>query len=477
LKASVISTSGAGCGSPAFIQLFYNDEHAVTLGVRQINVKTSSGTTTTNYPFSSMPSNPGNATNPNVGATEAQGGTDASGRPMYPVLYVTDLSVPPGSTNPLAGDWQYGGTGIPPTGIFGTWKAAVKTIDQTKNPAAVTVTPDADPAVNNWNLGPGADPVPSGLQNEGYGAEARWDISSLNLIPGHRYRVYFMVHDGDQNQSGGDSGQANWYFTMPGTAPTPTPTATFTPTSTPTASPTPTATATATATPTATATATFTPTPTPTPTAPAASLAATGTASNGKTVTTGSFTLKANTTYLVFAFTESSSGDSATPSSSVSGLTFNTIGSGSLNYNTTDYEFGWWVNGGGSDVTGATITVTFVKTISKPAYLQVVQLSGNNTSAPIAQSAYASGNNTNPYTANLPAPPLAGTNDDVYFLTGGDDLGLSAPTGTPAVTNLFYAHGGGTAAGTYSTGTPSQNESFAGPNKHWGTIAVEIKSP
>jgi hypothetical protein len=111
------------------------------------------------------------------------------------------------------------------------------------------------------------------------------------------------------------------------------------------------------------------------------------------------------------------------------------------------------------------------------AYLQVVELCGNDTSAPIAQSAYATGNNTNPYTANLPAAPLAGTNFDVYFLDGGDDLGPSAPTGTPAVTNLLYAHGGGTGAGTYAAGTPSQNESFAGANKHWGTIAVEINSP
>jgi hypothetical protein len=53
-------------------------------------------------------------------------------------------------------------------------------------------------------------PVPT-PQNEGYGAEIRWDISSLNLIPGHSYRVYFMVHDGDQNKTGGDSGQACGY--------------------------------------------------------------------------------------------------------------------------------------------------------------------------------------------------------------------------------------------------------------------------
>ena len=401
-----------------------------------------------------MVTDPDSATPPATGATEAQGGTDVSGRPMFPALFITDLSVPPGSSNELAGDWQYGGTGTPPTEIYGTWKAATKTI----NNNTVTVTPDADPAANNWNLGPGADPVPPGLTNQGYGIEVRWDISSLHLTPGHRYRVYFMVHDGDQNKTGGDSGQGCGYFTMPGTPPP-----------TPTASPTPTATATA------------SPTPTPTPTcAAAATLVASASPppTDGKTVTTTSFTLKANTTYLVFAFTDSNTGDSATFSSTFSGSpTFNNIGSGSavLAGDGNEYEFGRWLNGGASDATG-TITVTFVES-TKQAYLHVVQLCGNDTSAPIAQNAYATGNNTNPYTANLPAPPLVGTNFDVYFLCGKEDLGGMAPVGTPAVTNYLYEHAGPGSAGTYFKNTPSQNESFAGANKHWGTIAVEIKRP
>jgi hypothetical protein len=216
LKASVVSSTNGNCSLAPRIQLFYNDEHAMTLGVRRITVKTSSGTTTTDYPFSAMPSNPGSVTNPNVGATEAQGGTDTVARPMFPALYITDLDVPPGSTNPLAGDWQYGGTGVAPDFVSGTWKAATKVIDQTKNPPAVTVTPDNDPAENHWNLGPGADPVPAPTpQDEGYGTEARWDTSNLGLISGHHYRVYFIVHDGDQNKLGGDCGQANWFFTMP----------------------------------------------------------------------------------------------------------------------------------------------------------------------------------------------------------------------------------------------------------------------
>jgi hypothetical protein len=142
---------------------------------------------------------------------------------MYPALFITDLSAGQGTTNALAGDWQYGGTGIPPTAVFGTWKAAVKTIDCSKNPCTTSVTPDADPTANNssgknsstWILGAGADPVPAGLSLEGYGAEVRWDVNKLGLISGHQYRLYFMVHDGDQNKTGGDVGQACGTFVMP----------------------------------------------------------------------------------------------------------------------------------------------------------------------------------------------------------------------------------------------------------------------
>src|SRR6185436_7168483 len=98
---------------------------------------------------------------------------------MFPSLFVTDITGDPSS---LAGDWQFGGTAIPPHAVFGTWKAAVRTVDKTKNPAVVEVLPDVDPAKNNWNLD-GGDPVPPGLKNEGYGAEARWDASLLGLIP------------------------------------------------------------------------------------------------------------------------------------------------------------------------------------------------------------------------------------------------------------------------------------------------------
>jgi len=201
------------------IKVWYSDEHALTLGVRRVVVKTSSGTTTTDYPISALSSNPGSVANPQVGTTALDGdqaGTDTStcagfpdlcDRPMFPALFLTDISSDPNSTS---GDWQHGGTPIAPHAVFGTWKGAVRTVDKTHSPAQISVTPDSDPTKNNWNLGSG-DPAPAGLNNEGYGAEVRWNVDDLvasgQMIMGHTYRLQFMVHDGDQNQNGGDTGE------------------------------------------------------------------------------------------------------------------------------------------------------------------------------------------------------------------------------------------------------------------------------
>src|SRR5439155_668532 len=197
------------------LKVFYNDDHALTLGVRRVIVKTTRGTTVTDYPVSPLTANPGGATSPQVGTMMLDGdqaGTDTSScisfpdrcdRPMFPALFITDITSDPSST---AGDWQYGGRPIPPHAVYGTWKAAVKTVDKTRNPPVVTVLPDADPVKNNWNLG-GGDLVPPGLANQGYGAELAWNVDDIGLIEGHVYRVQVMMHDGDLIKTGGDPGE------------------------------------------------------------------------------------------------------------------------------------------------------------------------------------------------------------------------------------------------------------------------------
>jgi hypothetical protein len=221
LKAANLDTTNG------YFELWYSDEHALALGVRQVNVKTATGTTTTNYPITPLGSNPGSAVNPTLGAPftpsldqstlMAEGSTDTSGRPISPMLFITDLTVN-GQTS-RAGDWQFGGTAYAPNAVFGTWKGVVRTIDNTTATPTVTVLCDADPAKNGWNLGAGSDAPPAGTANEGYGAEVRWNLADLYkagvLVPGHQYRFYVMDHDGDQNKAGGDAGQASFTYTVP----------------------------------------------------------------------------------------------------------------------------------------------------------------------------------------------------------------------------------------------------------------------
>jgi hypothetical protein len=193
-------------GAPlASVRLFYNDEHALTLGVRHVDVVTAGGTMGKDYPVSPLTMDPDQAYFPLTGTNLVSGdhsGLDQSGRPMWPVLYVTDITNDP---NSRAGDWQEGGTPYNPTVVWGSWKAALRTVDKTMTPPVISITPDADPAKNDWNLG-GGDPVPPELTtNQGYGAEVRWD---LVLVAGRSYRIQVLVHDGDQNKGGGDSGEA-----------------------------------------------------------------------------------------------------------------------------------------------------------------------------------------------------------------------------------------------------------------------------
>src|SRR5437867_1462753 len=171
---SPVSTTTTARGQGLTIKMWYNDEHALTLGVRRVVVKSSSGTTTTNYPFTATPSSPATVVSPQVGATAASGdqtGNDVAvggGRPMWPVLFITDLTL--NGTSSRAGDWQQGGIGVAPQKVSGIWKGAVRTVDKTVSPAKVTITPDADPAKNGWAGIP--DAPPSGcasLKHEGYG--------------------------------------------------------------------------------------------------------------------------------------------------------------------------------------------------------------------------------------------------------------------------------------------------------------------
>ncbi|MGH7272708.1 MAG: hypothetical protein ACREJ3_19950, partial [Polyangiaceae bacterium] len=180
-----INASGGGA-NPAIVQVFYNDEHALTLGCA-----------TSTFPVSALSSDPEALHYPQTGDPAC---VDAMGRPLRPVLYVTDLTSDPACT---AGDQQKGGTPYDPVAIFGTWKSATEGVGNVGTPAM------ADPMANRWNLTTSGDAVPTvdaGMMTcrEGYGTELRFEVG---LISGHSYRLQVIAHDGDQNK-GGDSGEA-----------------------------------------------------------------------------------------------------------------------------------------------------------------------------------------------------------------------------------------------------------------------------
>ena len=98
----------ATCGlAPTQIRLWYTDEHAMTLGVRQVVIKNANGTTTTtNYGITPTPASPTCVINPLVGTTIASGdqsGNDQSDRPVWPVLYLTDLTINGASSRVVTG--------------------------------------------------------------------------------------------------------------------------------------------------------------------------------------------------------------------------------------------------------------------------------------------------------------------------------------------------------------------------------------
>ena len=193
----------------ASIQLFYNDEHAMTLGVHQAVINGVAKT----FPVSPLTKSPDVVTSPQTGTNLIIGqlaGVDPVGRPMWPALFITDIT---NDTRAVAGDWQWGGAPVNPTYVAGTWKGAIRTVDAT----GASITPDTDPVKNLQNYGNGhTAPAGAITKAEAYGTEVRWDI---RLEAGHNYRFQVMVHDGDQNKIGGDAGEACVTFCAGNTCP------------------------------------------------------------------------------------------------------------------------------------------------------------------------------------------------------------------------------------------------------------------
>jgi hypothetical protein len=236
-----ISTTDGTSGnlSDGTVNVFYSDEHALTIGqtgtpwvatyndpgttIKRIDDAGTNPTGQENLALET-PAGVATAITPGVLDTGAPA-TDPYGREVGPSLYLTDQgSNVNGTAN--SGDWQQQ-TGPNTTAqrakyAGGTWK---------NNGAANPLGSDGKEAKNGADLGPHSETFVNNISTsqgiEGYGAEVRWDVSTLlsggqPLKPGHTYRVQMMFHDGDHNA---DTGEACRNITIPPKTPTATTTA------------------------------------------------------------------------------------------------------------------------------------------------------------------------------------------------------------------------------------------------------------
>src|SRR5262249_34439038 len=89
LKGATLDTATGYC------HVCNSDEPPLPRGVGTGAAKPATGSPTTTYPTAAMPSNPGSAVYPALGTTATSGdqaGTDVSGRPMAPSLFITDTT-------------------------------------------------------------------------------------------------------------------------------------------------------------------------------------------------------------------------------------------------------------------------------------------------------------------------------------------------------------------------------------------------
>lgn len=170
---------GTNIGAGGALKLWYNDEHALTLGVGSVSDNTSRHVISPNI---------------NIGDPLAK---DPNNFPYFPSLFLTDITSNPSDTS---GDAEKGGTPIPPNEIWGDWKPKGGANPSPPNNTILPPGADPFPPVSNIKFGDGRRRI----RETEYGAEIIWKVDSLNLIPGHSYRAQFIIHDGDRE---GDIGE------------------------------------------------------------------------------------------------------------------------------------------------------------------------------------------------------------------------------------------------------------------------------
>jgi hypothetical protein len=206
-------------------------------------------------------------------------------------------------------------------------------------------------------------------------------------------------------------------------------------------------------------------------------VAASGSATKNTTVTTTSFTISANTAYLVFASNNSgATGDSAAVTSTGFTTSPTATAIGNASYDSAAFEYAGSVTGGSGS---GTLTVTFGKTI-KQAHVEVIAVTGASTSSPVAQSAFATMTGTtasNPASANLSSAPNAANGELVFWNSTGNATAASTWSSSSSITLVSSSGSAGPSGsiGVFGGAPPQQSESLSmGGNKTWATVAVEL---
>ncbi len=175
--------------------------------------------------------------------------------------------------------------------------------------------------------------------------------------------------------------------------------------------------------------------------------------------------------FLVFVYRNSSckTGDSIT---SISGSAVTSAQQQTTLHIENNLDLFAWV-ATGSGTTGA-VTINFTTTCTNTVtVVNIVGLSGYNTTTPIAQSPTNTGNSTSA-AATLSSPSAA--NGEVVFLgIQGGVVTVTRPTGFSQLLFNSGSQGGSYDAGSYFNPQASASSTFTLSTKQvWGTIALEI---
>ncbi len=203
---------------------------------------------------------------------------------------------------------------------------------------------------------------------------------------------------------------------------------------------------------------------------------------NVTTDATSSFSLQPNAVYVVHVFRHSSAGDSVTGISTsgfvgASALTAvaptGAVPTTGQNWNSSDYQWAWYLTTGASPSGTGTVTVNFTKGLGagQVTVIDVTQILGANTSSPLAQASNAATANSTTATGNL-GSAVVSTFDTKLVL-----FGQQANT-TPSslnLANLFVSkQNAGTGATLWDTNPLIQNDNITVTNGQWATLTLEI---